>query len=168
MLDRTAAIAWYRRNRARSRTLFDLLVPDVYYERPIELRHPIVFYEGHLPGFSFNTLVKKALGGPSIDARLEAIFARGIDPHESSGSASPIGPALQQADLGRALLDPATKTAGWPTRDEVHAFAEEADRRVLDALCHADLERPGHPLLDRAEAVFTILEHEAMHHETLL
>ena len=48
------------------------------------------------------------------------------------------------------------------------AFAAEADRRVLDALCRADLERPGHPLLDRAEAVFTILEHEAMHHETLL
>ena len=33
---------------------------------------------------------------------------------------------------------------------------------------HADLERSGDPLLDRAEAVFTILEHEAMHHETLL
>ena len=28
--------------------------------------------------------------------------------------------------------------------------------------------RPGHPLLDRADAVFTILEHEAMHQETLL
>ena len=56
----------------------------------------------------------------------------------------------------------------WPSRDEVHEFAEEADARVLDALCRADLDRPGHPLLDRAEAVFTILEHEAMHHETLL
>src|SRR5688572_15045675 len=133
MLDRTAAIAWYRRNRARSRTLFDLLVPDVYYERPIELRHPIVFYEGHLPGFSFNTLVKKALGGPSIDARLEAIFARGIDPHESSGSAGPTA----EAPEARRRADP----AGWPTRDEVLAFAAEADRRVLYALCHADVER---------------------------
>jgi gamma-glutamyl hercynylcysteine S-oxide synthase len=27
---------------------------------------------------------------------------------------------------------------------------------------------PGHPLLDRAQAVYTILEHEAMHQETLL
>ena len=36
---------------------------------------------------------------------------------------------------------------GWPTRAEVLAFAAEADRRVLDALCRADLERPGHPLL---------------------
>ena len=65
MLDRTRPIAWYRRNRARSRALFDLLAAaGVYYRRPIALRHPIVFYEGHLPAFSFNTLVKKALGGP--------------------------------------------------------------------------------------------------------
>jgi len=45
---------------------------------------------------------------------------------------------------------------------------QEADARVVDALTHADLERPGDPLLDGADAVFTILEHEAMHQETLL
>src|SRR5690242_13200397 len=163
MLDREAAIAWYRRNRVRTRELFDLLArngsgeDDVYYRRPIALRHPIVFYEGHLPAFSFNTLVKKGLGGPSIDPRLEAIFARGIDPHEGqnpAGAANSAGSAVNHD--------------GWPSREEVHAFAAEADRRVLDALCRADLDRPGDPLLDRAEAVFTILEHEAMHHETLL
>jgi ergothioneine biosynthesis protein EgtB len=33
---------------------------------------------------------------------------------------------------------------------------------------NGDIERPGDPLLDRAEAAFTILEHEAMHQETLL
>ena len=62
-------LSWYRRNRARSRALFDLLTDDAYYEQPIALRHPIVFYEGHLPAFSFNTLVKRGLGRPSIDAR---------------------------------------------------------------------------------------------------
>jgi ergothioneine biosynthesis protein EgtB len=50
----------------------------------------------------------------------------------------------------------------------VAAFAAEADRRVIDALERAELDRPGHPLLDRAEAVYAILEHEAMHQETLL
>ena len=79
-----ALAARYRRNRERSRALFDLLSETAYYTRPIALRHPIVFYEGHLPAFSFNTLVKRALGGPSIDPALEALFARGIDPHESS------------------------------------------------------------------------------------
>jgi ergothioneine biosynthesis protein EgtB len=145
----SSVAAWYRRNRERSRALFDLLVDEAYYSQPIALRHPIVFYEGHLPAFSFNTLVKKGLGGSSIDERLERLFARGIDPDESEGAS-------------RELRDQ------WPARGLVHAFADEADRRVLDALERADLDRPGHPLLDGGEAVFAILEHEAMHQETLL
>jgi iron(II)-dependent oxidoreductase len=151
-LDRSALVAQYRRNRERSCALFDLLAEEAYYSQPIALRHPIVFYEGHLPGFSFNTLVKKGLGLPSIDETLEALFARGIDPHENAagGSAGSAG------------------SGGWPSRDVVRQFADEADRRVIDALMQADIEQPGHPLLDRAEAVFSILEHEAMHQETLL
>jgi DinB family protein/sulfatase-modifying factor enzyme 1 len=153
MLPRDAALAWYLRNRSRSRALFDLLDTDredagAYYRKPIALRHPIVFYEGHLPAFSFNTLVKRALGRAGIDARLEAIFARGIDPHESAAGG---GDRLE-----------------WPSRADVRAFADEADRRVIDALAHDELDRPGDRLLDRGEAVFTILEHEAMHQETLL
>jgi ergothioneine biosynthesis protein EgtB len=161
--DRTAAVEWYRRNRARSRAIFDLLVEDAYYSQPIALRHPIVFYEGHLPGFSFNTLVKKGLGRPSIDARLETLFARGIDPHETQAEAGGAGQAGRAGDAGRT-----SGPSPWPLRDEVHRFADEADRQVIDALLHADVDRPGDPLLDRAEAVFTILEHEAMHQETLL
>jgi gamma-glutamyl hercynylcysteine S-oxide synthase len=146
VLDRDAVASWYRRNRDRSRALFNLLTDDAYYSQPIALRHPIVFYEGHLPAFSFNTLVKRGLGCAGIDARLETLFARGIDP-------------AQEHQTARDQ---------WPGRDEVARFAEEADRRVLDALAHADVDRPGRPLLDRGEAVFAILEHEAMHQETLL
>src|SRR6187431_2612600 len=82
-LDRRQLVSWYRRNRMRSAALFDLVSERSYYSRPISLRHPIVFYEGHLPAFSFNTLVKRGLGKPSIDTALEQLFARGIDPHES-------------------------------------------------------------------------------------
>jgi len=142
-IDRAAVLSWYQRNRGRSRALFDMLPEDVYYGRPIDLRHPIVFYDGHLPGFSFNTLVKKALGRPSIDPRLEALFARGIDPHESQS---------------RRSRDAATAD-GWPPRETVRAFVEEADARVVDALRNDEL---------LPEPVFTILEHEAMHQETLL
>jgi ergothioneine biosynthesis protein EgtB len=146
-----AALAWYRRNRERSRALFDLLADEAYYSQPIALRHPIVFYEGHLPAFSFNTLVKRALGGPSIDSQLESLFARGIDPSEFAGHHA----ATRTEDL-------------WPKRETVRRFVEEADRRVIETLENADLDRPGHPLLERAEAVYAILEHEAMHQETLL
>ncbi|HEX7778550.1 MAG TPA: SUMF1/EgtB/PvdO family nonheme iron enzyme [Vicinamibacterales bacterium] len=149
--NRQQLVDWYSRNRRRSRALFDLVSDEAYYTRPIALRHPLVFYEGHLPGFSFNTLVKRGLGQPGIDARLETLFARGIDPHESATAA--------HGGDDRGL---------WPSREAVRAFAEEADRRVIAALEHEDLERPGHPLLDRAEAAFAILEHEAMHQETLL
>jgi gamma-glutamyl hercynylcysteine S-oxide synthase len=150
-LDRSTLISWYQRNRERSRALFDMLAGDTYYSQPIALRHPIVFYEGHLPAFSFNTLVKQGLGAHSIDAGLETLFARGIDPAATTGE--------PDATRNRAL---------WPDRARVQEFAAAADRAVLEALAHAQIDRPGHPLLDRAEAVFTILEHEAMHQETLL
>ena len=152
-MNRAALVDTYRRNRQRTRQLFDLLTgEDTYYSQPISLRHPIVFYEGHLPAFSFNTLVKRGLGGASIDPALEQLFARGIDPDEDAAAGS-------DAERNRAR---------WPSREAVQQFADEADARVLDALASAEIEQAGHPLLDRGEAVFAILEHEAMHQETLL
>ena len=115
-VDRAALLTRYRGNRDRSHRLFDLLTDDAYYSQPIALRHPIVFYEGHLPAFSFNTLVKKALGGPSIDPSLETLFARGIDPHDS-----------------RAGND-ASSPSGWPDRTAVQQFGAEADRQFVVAV----------------------------------
>lgn len=145
---RVAAIDWYRRNRARTAELFSLLSPEAYYEQPIALRHPIVFYEGHIPAFSLNTLVKKALGRPGVDPALERLFARGIDPDEST------------PERGRV--------AAWPERSEVRAFVDAADRLILDALENAPLDVPGHALLHRSQVVHTVLEHEPMHQETML
>src|SRR6266699_2181541 len=82
-VDRDEMLRWYRDNRARSRLLFDLLVEAAYYSQPIALRHPIVFYEGHLPGFSFNTLVKKGLGRSSIDPRLEPLCGGEMNPQKT-------------------------------------------------------------------------------------
>jgi ergothioneine biosynthesis protein EgtB len=148
LIDRDQAIAWYKKNRARTAEIFGLLTDDAYYDQPIALRHPIVFYEGHIPAFSLNTLVKKALGKAGIDERLERLFARGIDPEESVSGTS--------------------AASTWPDRAQVRAFVEAADQMVIDALAHETLDVPGHPLLDRADVVHTILEHEAMHQETLL
>ena len=61
-IDRGALLDRFRRYRARSRQFFDLVTPEAYYSRPITLRNPVVFYEGHLAAFSVNTLLKKALG----------------------------------------------------------------------------------------------------------
>jgi len=148
-LDRAGLADWYRRNRRRSQHLFDLVQPEAYQARPISLRHPIVFYEGHLPAFSLNTLVKKGLGRAGVDERLEQLFARGIDPEDEAAAR-------------------ASGRAEWPSRDEVRRFAEACDALILDAIANAPIEQPGHPLLHEAEAVYAILEHEAMHQETMI
>jgi formylglycine-generating enzyme required for sulfatase activity len=144
---RDELLSWYRDARARTRELFDLVDPGAYYDRPIALRNPIVFYEGHLPGFSVNTLVKLALKRKGVDDRLETIFARGIDPEDEA--------SVPAADA-------------WPSRDEVHRFTGACDDLVEETLRTADLEDETIPHLRNGEAVFTILEHELMHQETLL
>lgn len=145
---RDELVATYRGIRARTRQLFDLFAPEAYYERPIALRNPVVFYEGHLPGFSVNTLVKLALKREGLDARLETLFARGIDPEDETSVKSP-------TDL-------------WPAREEVQSFAAACDALVEDALQTGILEDDSVPQLRGGEAVFTIFEHELMHQETLL
>ena len=149
-MDRTAVAEWYARNRSRSRAIFDLIVPDAYYTRPIALRNPIVFYEGHLPAFSIISVLNRGFGRSGVDERLEGIFARGIDP-ESEDTAVPRSGA----------------STAWPARDEVLDFGAKADALVLDALRTAPLDE-SRPAMKHGEAIYTALEHEAMHQETLL
>ena len=146
---RDALAAWYSRNRERSARLFALIDPSAYYERPIPLRHPFAFYEGHLPAFSFLTLNERALGEPALDARLEKLFERGIDPSNTNAAQ-------------------AHSRTDWPTKDEIEAFGRACDERVYAALERAQLVDSENPRLVHGESVFTILEHEQMHHETLM
>jgi ergothioneine biosynthesis protein EgtB len=144
-IDTRAAVDWYRRNRARSEAIFDLIDPAAYYSRPISLRNPIVFYEGHLPAFSVIAFLRRGLGLPPVDARLEQLFERGIDP-ETEASAVPRSGAATT----------------WPSRDEVRAFARACDEAVIAAMSSL----PAGPVA--LEGLYTALEHEAMHQETLL
>src|SRR4029078_3385917 len=144
-IDTRAAIAWYRRTRRRSEALFDLIDPAAYYTRPISLRNPLVFYEGHLPAFSVTASLRRGLGRPPVDARLERLFERGIDP-----------------DSEQAAVPRSGASTIWPSRDEVRAFARACDEAILAAL--EGLDAASLPL----EGLYTALEHEAMHQETLL
>ena len=107
-----------------------------------------MFYEGHIPAFAVNTLIKKGARTPGVDEHLETIFARGIDPESEATSIARGNPA-------------------WPSRAEVRQYVEASDRLIEEAIASADLERPGDPMLDQARALWTILEHEEMHQETL-
>lgn len=145
--DRQSAIDLFLENRERSKEMFRVITPDAYYAQPIPLRQPIVFYDGHFSAFNFIVLVRRALGESSFNANLDELFERGIDPEN-----------LEQARAAGAH---------WPDREVVDEYTAIADARVLDALENEQLEDPANPLLAGAQAVYTILEHELMHHETL-
>src|SRR5262249_47854470 len=125
-LDRAFCAEWYRQNRQRSQALFDSVIPEAYYDRPIPLRNPICFYEGHLPAFSINTLVKKGLKESGIDSDYEVLFERGIDPEDASSVSS--------------------KSRGWPSRDEIRRYGELADRAIFEALAEKPIERADDPV----------------------
>jgi gamma-glutamyl hercynylcysteine S-oxide synthase len=126
-----------------------LVDDDAFYDRPIPLRHPFAFYEGHVPAFSFLTLNERALDETPIDPVLERLFERGIDP----------GSLDEARRHGRS---------DWPDRATVAAFAGRCDERVERALESARIDDSNVPRLVRAQAAYTVLEHEQMHQETLM
>jgi iron(II)-dependent oxidoreductase len=148
-LDRERLVERFCRNRERSAQLFSLIDENAYEERPIPLRHPFIFYLGHLPAFNFLVLNERALREAPLDPDLESLFERGIDP----GS-------LQESQRHARTH--------WPSRDAVERFGRDCDARVERALRHARLVDPSVPRLVRGQAVYTALEHEQMHHETLV
>jgi iron(II)-dependent oxidoreductase len=148
LADRGALVDRYRAARRRTHSIFGIPNGDAYYDRPIPLRHPFVFYEGHLPAFIINTLIKGALGRPGIDERLEVLFARGIDPEDELAAAGKAG-------------------GGWPARAEVLAYGRTADEIIEKALREAELEDDENPMLRHGEAALAVIEHEFMHQETL-
>ena len=60
-------------------TLFDLIRPEAFYERPIPERHRIIFYFGHLDAFDWN-LISQVAAVPSFSPGFDQLFAFGIDP----------------------------------------------------------------------------------------
>jgi len=145
---RDRLIEWYRAGRRITRTLFTIPTAASYFDRPIRLRNPIVFYEGHIPAFAINTLIKLALKRDGIDEGFETLFARGIDPESEDAAKTP--------------------TDFWPSREDVQAYGSDADDLIVRAMCDGPIDDGLEPQRRNAEAAFTILEHEQMHQETLL
>ena len=146
-VDREDLLQRWRAGRAFTRVLFDQLLPeDAWFDNPIPVRHPFVFYEGHLAAFSVNTLVKGALGRPGVDAMLERLFERGIDPKDEGEGA----------------------TFAWPTRARVADYVHRAEAAIEDAITTVVRDAPRTPQPERNEALRAIIEHELMHQETLL
>jgi len=113
-------------------------------QRPIALRHPFLFYVGHLPAFAWNQLAVAALGRPPTGP-LDDLFAFGIDPES---------------------VDDVDAEASFPPVHEVWAYRDRIRADLLGML--GELADRDHVLCTRGRAARLVLEHELMHHETLL
>src|SRR6188508_3431329 len=65
--------------RAGTDTLFGLVRPEAFYERPVPERHRLLFYVGHLEAFDWN-LISQATAAPAFHPEFDQLFAFGIDP----------------------------------------------------------------------------------------
>ena len=104
--------------RRETDKLFDLVRPDSLYERPIPERHRIIFYLGHLEAFDWNLLRPRMRGVEAFDARLDRLFAFGIDP----------------VDGGL----PSDTPSDWPAVEEIRGYNQRV-RQTLDGAEHDGL-----------------------------
>lgn len=129
------------------------VISDIY-EQPIELRHPIVFYIGHIPTFCDIMLSKGLDEALTEPAYYSTIFERGIDPDvEDPTKCHPHS------------YVPAT----WPAKEDIMNYQKRVRERVR-CVCQAIAENRIPPALLRrvGRAMHLALEHEVMHRETLI
>lgn len=116
-----------------------------WYERPITLRQPLIFYYGHTATFFVNKLLLARLMTERIDPHLESIFAVGVD-------------EMSWDDLDDANYD-------WPTVERVQAYRDRVREVVTGIIDRAPLTLPvawEHPWW----AIVMGVEHERIHIET--
>ncbi len=131
---------------SRSDEIFDLLVPGALLDQPIGLRHPLIFYLGHLPAFAWNQVCRGVLGRPSFRPDFDALFERGIDP------------------MGVDHHEPA---AEWPPISEVLDYRDRVRHELLTAIDDVADRAGNDPLAERGRIFEVAIEHELMHQETL-
>ena len=132
--------------RARTDSLFNLLPPNSFYDRPVPERHRLIFYLGHLEAFDQN-LLSGPLGSEPQDATLDKLFAFGIDP------------------VGGGL--PTDVPGDWPNIANVEKY-KRGVRERLDARLHdRSALRSGDPALLDGTLLHVAIEHRLMHAETL-
>lgn len=123
----------------RSDEIFATLKPEAMLARPIPLRQPFLFYVGHLAAFAWNHLWRRVAGWRPFDDELDGLFERGIDPPDDGDG-------------------PADEADAWPALEAVLAY-----RNRVRACLKACVDEPG-----VRETLPMVLEHELIHHETLL
>lgn len=132
--------------REQTDKLFEQLDPTAWYERPIQERHRIIFYRGHLEAFDWNLLQPRLPGLKAFDSTLDRLFAFGIDPVDGGA--------------------PSDRPSDWPAQPAVEAYSGRIRASLDEALEEAafsDWAKDESPTV----LLNVALEHRLMHAETL-
>ncbi len=138
--------AYFHQTSDLYESLFEALKSDeAYYIKPINLRHPLIFYYGHTHTFFINKLILAGLITQRVHPQFESMFAVGVD------------------EMG--WDDVNDKNYDWPTPSAVKAYRA----KVRQAVDHLIMSMPLTPSIDWESPWWPILmgiEHERIHLET--
>jgi len=127
-------------------SLFETLASDqAYFQKPIPLRHPLIFYYGHTATFFINKLILSGLIESRINPQFESMFAIGVD-------------EMSWDDLDESNYQ-------WPNVSEVKAYRQKLKQVINELIETAPLALP----IDWDHPWWTIMmgiEHEQIHIET--
>lgn len=130
----------------RYEQLFETLVNEqAYHQKPIALRHPLIFYFGHTSTFLMNKLLLAGLLKERINPKFESMFAVGVD-------------EMSWDDLNDANYD-------WPSSAEVKHYRHQVRDAVVNLIETLPLTLPidwYHPWW----VIIMGIEHERIHLET--
>ncbi|TPX36358.1 hypothetical protein SmJEL517_g01524 [Synchytrium microbalum] len=129
-------------------TVTGMIPTGKYLARPIALRHPFIFYFGHIPAF-LDIQISRCLEQPFTEpCYYTDIFERGIDPDmEDPSKCHPHSEVPNE----------------WPNVEEIFDYRDRVRARILNLV--EDSSKVSKRL---ARTLFMCYEHEAMHCETFL
>lgn len=133
----------FRRSWADTDALFSCITD--WEAKPIGLRHPFLFYAGHVAAFARLKLLPK-----SMHQALDETFSRGIDPIV--------------LDPSRCHHHPKTPVT-WPSKDVLLQYIMQVRQELsssFDCIMHA-----GSSEEEQMKLLHMVLEHERMHQETI-
>ncbi|HEX7338777.1 MAG TPA: 5-histidylcysteine sulfoxide synthase [Rhodanobacteraceae bacterium] len=138
--------AYFTATFDRYECLFETLANDeAYYQPPITLRHPLIFYFGHTATFFVNKLLLTHMIDKRINPQMESVFAVGVD-------------EMSWDDLSEEHHE-------WPAVQAVRDYRAKVRELVTHLIDHAPLEGPitwDHPWWP----IIMGVEHERIHLET--
>ncbi|KAI8602853.1 hypothetical protein EDD21DRAFT_303143 [Dissophora ornata] len=124
--------------------------PTMLLEQPIALRHPFLFYLGHIPVFldtQLSRVLKEKFTEPEY---FNVIFERGIDPDVDDPTKCHAHSEVPET---------------WPNVESIIDFRDRVRERVFRVLN----DKVSYPMTRRlARVLFMAFEHEVMHLETLI